>query len=103
MKSLRMRWFLAGAFAAVVGHLAWCAYLGGPFREDYVLTANQALRGTDPEAKHLYLRRTLYLPQKPRAAWIQVLGRDRVHLIVNEKLIEKKSLEGFPVAILVDL
>ena len=61
------------------------------------------LSGTDPTARQLYLRRCYYLPQRPRAAWIQVIGHDEVHVYVNGSLVGEQSNDGFAVAVVADL
>jgi hypothetical protein len=93
------------AFAAAVGHLTWHALVApravsGSY---FVCADGTALRGPDPEAKQLYLRRTLYLSQPARHAWIQVMGRDLIQLYVNGHMLETRRLDSFAVAIVQDI
>jgi hypothetical protein len=91
-------------FAVAVGHLAWHALVGPPLPPTYFVGGDvTALHGADPEQKQLYLRRTLYLSQRPRQGWLQVLSRDHVRLYVNDQLVQDIEQDGFPVAILADL
>ena len=91
-------------WALVIGHLAWNTWLGPPFTPDPVVGGRMlCLRGTDPAAKHLYLRREIYLAQRPRSAWIHVIARDEVHLYVNGERVGEQNLGGFPVAVVADL
>src|SRR5438067_2253973 len=104
MKGRTVRWLVIAAFAAALGHLAWHALLGPPPAPEYLIGGDLlALSGTDPEAKQLYLRRKLYLAQRPRRAWIELLGHDRLRLYVNGKFVSEQILDGFPVAIMADL
>jgi hypothetical protein len=93
------------AFACAVGHVAWHSYLGPTDIPDYVIGGDNltGLTGLDPDAKHLYLRRLLFLPQRPRHAWLQVLGHDAAVLYVNGRLVAQQENEGFPVALVCDL
>jgi hypothetical protein len=96
--------FLVVAFAVAVGHLAWTAVFGPPVVPDYFIGGQvYALKGTNPEHKTLYLRRKLFLPQQPRAAWLQVLAQDRVQIYINEKRLASQFQDGFTVAILSDI
>src|SRR2546421_4204971 len=89
---------LVAAFALAVGHRAWHAVVGPPATPKYFVGGQvDALTGHDPAAKHLYLRRTLHLPRRPRRAWLQVLGRDRLRLYVNGSLVEEQQFDGYPV------
>ena len=93
------------AFAAALGHLTWHALLApravsGSY---FVAADGTALRGPDPDQKQLYLRRTVYLSQPARHAWIQVVGRDQLQLYVNGCMVQSRRLDGFPVAIVQDI
>lgn len=93
------------AFAAALGHLTWHALLAPrAVSGSYFVSADgAALRGPDPAEKQLYLRRTVYLSQPPRHAWIQVLGRDLIQLYVNGHMLQTRRLDSFPVAIVQDI
>lgn len=98
------RLLLVVAFAVALGHMAWHAMLGPPPVPSYVVGGDvDALCAADRDAKNLYLRRTLYLPQRPRHAWIQVLGRDQLEVYANGRLVQAADLDGFPVAVIADL
>src|SRR5919202_2347618 len=100
MRRRAVRWSLVTAFALAVGHLAWRAlFVPPPAQETVVGGEVTALAGPDAGEKQLYLRRLLHLSQRPRAAWLQVLGRDRLRLYVNGKLVDQQDHDGFPVAI----
>jgi 4-amino-4-deoxy-L-arabinose transferase-like glycosyltransferase len=94
------------AFAVALGHLTYQAFLSSTVAADYQVGGDvEALCGAkgSETQKHLYLRRLLFLPHRPRHAWIQVVGRDRIRLYVNGKFVEGESLDGFPVAVVADL
>jgi hypothetical protein len=104
MAGRAVRWSLVAAFSLAVGHLAWQAWLGPPRVPDYFVTGEgSALAGTDAGARQLYLRRNLYLPQHPQHAWLQVVGRDRLTLHVNGKLVGEQVQDGFDVALVANL
>src|SRR5262245_52695136 len=104
MKETALPGLIVAAFAVALGHLVWQSSLGPPPEPGYVVGGDVlGLAAPDAGAKHLYLRRTLYLSQRPRHAWIQVLARDRLEVFVNGKLVQKKTLDGFPVAVVADL
>jgi hypothetical protein len=95
---------LVVAFAVVFGHLLWGAWLGPAPQPVHVVGGEfMALMPPDPSARHLYARRELYLPQQPRHAWIQVIARDRLELFVNGMMVQRKTLDGFSVAVVADL
>jgi hypothetical protein len=110
---------LVAGFAVALGHLAWRSGFGPPavlpYQVDgsgFALAAKDRRddrdakaedRKDDREAQALYLRRLLFLPQKPKRAWIQVIGRDDLRLHVNGSLIEEQQLAGFPIAFVADL
>lgn len=99
-----VRGLIVAAFAAAVGHLAWHTFFGPCVTPKYFVGGTApALAGCDPDAKHLYLRRELYLSRSPVHAWIQAVSRDRLSVHVNGELVAEKSLDGFPVAILADI
>src|SRR5262245_37647412 len=104
MSGRAVRGLLVAAFAVALGHLAWRAGLGPPLAPDYLVSSDGvALAGTDPQPCKLYLRRELYLSQRPRYAWLQVVACDRVRLYVNGRFLAGQHLDGMPVAVLVDL
>jgi 4-amino-4-deoxy-L-arabinose transferase-like glycosyltransferase len=92
-------------FACAVGHLAWHSFLGPTDVPDYVVGGDNltGLIGLDPAAKHLYLRHLLFLPQRPRHAWLQILGHDAVAVYVNGRPLAQDENEGFPVGLVCDL
>jgi hypothetical protein len=99
-----LRGFLVFTFALAVGHLAWHARLGPPLTPTYVLDGGgHVLSGSDPGSQVLYLRRTLYLTEQPRHAWLAVIGRDRLRLYVNGRRVGQKVHDGFPVGLVIDL
>jgi hypothetical protein len=99
-----LKWVLCLAFAAAVGHVAWYALAGPPPAPDYFLEAEgPTLSGPDPARKELYLRRKLFLPAQPRHAWIEAIGRDRVHVYVNGQKAGDKVRDGFPVGVVADI
>jgi hypothetical protein len=98
-----IRFALVVAFAVVVGHLAWGIFAAPASPEYLVGGETMLLTGTDPAARNLYLRRTIYMPQHPDHAWIQALAYDELRLYVNGHLVQGSRLEGFPVAVLADL
>jgi hypothetical protein len=96
-------WPLVLLFAAVVGHSAWRIW-GPPAGERYFVGGDvQALTGADPTATHLYLRRAIYCPERPRHAWLEVIGRDRIQVYVNEVEVAKHASDGFGVAAVLDI
>src|SRR4051794_33227439 len=99
----KVSWAIVAAFAAAVGHLGWHTLAGPPVEPDYLVGGDgPALAGADPDARVLHLRRELYLPQRPRHAWLQAVGHDRLRVYVNGLLLQDRRLDGFPVALLAD-
>src|SRR4051812_36013887 len=97
-------WLLVAAFAVAVGHLAWHVGFGPAAPPTYFVSGSgAAMCGAEPGAKNLYLRRTLYLSQHTRHAWLQTLAHDFVRVYVNDVLVEEAELPGYPVAVLADL
>src|SRR5262245_56620644 len=95
---------LVVAFASALGHLAWHTWFGRALVPDYMVGGKVcALCGPNRDARQLYVRREICLSQRPRHAWLQVLGRDRLRLYVNGRFLAQQSLPGFPVAVLADL
>jgi hypothetical protein len=92
-------------FSWAVGHLAWHSLLGPTDVPDYVAGGDNltALTSLDPATKQLYLRHLLFLPQRPRHAWLQVLGHDVMSVYVNGRLLAQEDNEGFPVGLVCDL
>jgi hypothetical protein len=91
-------------FAMVVGHLAWHIWLGPAVVPTYYLEEeSRALAGADPAERQLYLRRELFLTQRPLHAWIEVLGYDHIWLYVNGQLIDDQVHEGCILGIVADL
>ncbi len=91
------------AFGAALGRYALHIFAPIAVTDHVVRGQLAALRGTDPRAKNLYLRRSLYLPQRPRSAWMQVLGIDYLELYVNGRQVELQENDGYPVAIVTEL
>lgn len=97
-------WGLIAAFAIVLGHFTWETWLSPVAPADYTVGGRVAvLESPEPDTRHLYLRRTIYLPQRPRAAWMRILSKDRVKLYVNGRLVEGQTLDGYAVAVVVDI
>ena len=95
---------IVAAFASGVGHLAWRTV--GPYPlpvELFVGGDVTTLRSPDLSAKNLYLRRTLFLPKRPRSAWLRVLARDELHVLVNGKALRPRLDPGRPVVIVADV
>jgi hypothetical protein len=92
-------------FAAAVGHVAWQTVFGPPVSGNYFVGGSDlpALTSPHPEFKNLYLRRNLYLSQQPRRAWLQLLGKDEVWLIINGNFVEEQDIPGFPIATVVEI
>src|SRR5437016_3784964 len=104
MRRRMLRALIISAFAIALGHLAWHALFKPPVNPEYLVGGQvPALCGPNPDDRHLYVRRELYLSQRPRRAWLQVLARDRVRLFVNGKFVAQQTLAGHAVAILADL
>jgi hypothetical protein len=95
---------LIAGFAIAVGHLTWQSILGPPRSPKYFVGGHViALRAPKGQEKQLYLRRQVFLSQRPRHAWLQAAARDDLRLYVNGKLAGKAYHPGFAVAVLVDL
>jgi hypothetical protein len=95
---------LALGFAAAVGHVAWNAFAGPPPMPEYHVEADgPILCGPDPTQKVLYLRRTLFLKERPRHAWLEVVGRDRLQVYVNGRVAGEKNRAGFAVAVVINI
>jgi 4-amino-4-deoxy-L-arabinose transferase-like glycosyltransferase len=104
MRGRAVRLLLVLAFGIAIGHFAWATSLGPPPVLSYSIGGDVPIFSVpDSNARKLYLRRQLYLPVRPRHAWIQVLGYDHLRLYVNEFLAEEKQFDGFTLAMLVDL
>lgn len=100
------RWFLVATFAVAVGHLAWRTVHGpdSPSSAEYRIGGRMTvLTGTDLSARRLYLRHKFHLAERPRHAWIELLGRDRVDLYVNGSLVQRRDVVRATAAMLVDL
>jgi hypothetical protein len=96
--------FLLVAFALCVGHAAWHGWLGPPVVPEYQVGGEMpALAAPRGSPEQLYLRRQIYLPQQPRQAWIQVIGRDTVELFVNGKLVQRQRSDTMPVGMIEDV
>ncbi len=94
---------IIAAFSAGAGHLAWFV-VGPPRPAEYVVGGDvTTLKAPEPRGKNLYLRRSLYLPRRPKTAWIRVLGQDRIELYVNGANVGMQVNEGHPVALFADL
>ena len=101
MKARVARGLIVVAFALVCGHFAWRTF-GPPTTPDYCISDEQALVGTDSEARQVYLRRTLYLAERPRHAWLHVVATDSIEVYVNGRCLGSQANCGFPVAMAVD-
>jgi hypothetical protein len=99
-----VRWALVLAFAAAVGHEAWNTLVGPPLAPIYIVGGEgPMLAAPDPSKKFLYLRRKLYVSERPRQAWLQVVGRDRFHIYANGREIAHQRRSGNPVGGVFDL
>jgi hypothetical protein len=94
---------ILAAFSAGLGHWLW--RVSGPScATDYVIGGHATtLRSPDLRTKTLFLRRTLHLPRRAWSAWIEVLGRDRIEVLVNGKSLGLRENPGYNVAVLADL
>src|SRR4051794_36236726 len=91
------------AFALVVGHVAWHSFVGPALVPEYPVGGDVlALSGTQPQDRCLYLRREFYLTRRPRRAWVQGVGRDRLRLYINGRFLAGQSMPGSAVAVLAD-
>lgn len=95
---------IVAAFSLGVGRVAWRTLGPYPTPEDVRIGGTvMTLRSPDADAKNLYLRRTLYLPKRPRSAWVQVLGRDELHVLINGTALRPRLDPGRTVAIVADI
>jgi hypothetical protein len=102
MRGRVIRWSLIVAFALALGRMAWVVF-GPATTPNYFIGGDvTAMVGPDAEAKQLYLRRMVYLRQRPRHGWLEVVARDSLAVYVNGQLLGSRALSGFPVALLVD-
>jgi 4-amino-4-deoxy-L-arabinose transferase-like glycosyltransferase len=96
------RWLIVAAFSVCLGQLVWGTF-GDPTPPDYFVGGNLvALTNPDAQAKQLYLRRTIYLRERPRHAWLQILSGDSLDVFVNGERLAAKTQEGFAVGIVED-
>ncbi|HEV3298413.1 MAG TPA: glycosyltransferase family 39 protein [Planctomycetaceae bacterium] len=95
--------FLVIVFSLSVGHLVCSTWLGPPFSPKYPLVASRALTTPEGATAQLYLRRQLFLPRRPRHAWIQVVGRDSIQLFVNGQRVGQKEADAMEVGLVADL
>jgi hypothetical protein len=101
---VRIRAAILIGFAVAIGHLAWGVRFAPIAPYDPVVAGEfTALMHPDPDTRHLYLRRTFHFTQRPQSAWLRIVARDRVRLIVNGRWIETQTLDGFDVAITADI
>jgi hypothetical protein len=91
------------AFAATAGHVAWTTFGTAARWECRVGGELETLRAADASARNLYLRRSLFLAEAPRSAWIQVIGRGKLELYVNGNSLGREKSDVSPVAIIADL
>jgi hypothetical protein len=94
------RWSLIAVFSLPVGHIAWHGMIGPSPTPSYFIE-NEGMVFSSPHADstNLYLRRTFWVNQRPRHAWLQVLGRDRVEVYINGRLLQEADLPGFAVGV----
>lgn len=77
-------------FALGVGHMAYRTYGPATMPKYYVSSGGKALIGPHSDGKQgkfAYFRRTLHLSQRPRQAWLEVVGRDQIAVYVNGQLV----------------
>ncbi|MFH0983216.1 MAG: glycosyltransferase family 39 protein [Planctomycetota bacterium] len=90
-------------FGAAVGRFTFFTY-GPAALINHLVGGNlEVLRGAAPQGRDPYVRRTLYLPQRPRTAWAQLVGTDQVELYVNGALLLRRKSPLGPAAIVADL
>src|SRR5262245_2372192 len=89
------------AFSLAAAQASWQA-CGPPSKPRYFIESGAAYVSPDPGDAVMYLRRTLFLTERPRHAWLQVIGSDRFQLYVNGELAAHKARPGFAVADVVD-
>lgn len=93
-------------FSLLVGYASWATFVReGP--PDYVEGGLvKTLHAPEPRARNFYLRRDLYLPDKPELAWVRLLSFDLLEFYVNGKLAirqDPKDLIGFPLGVVTDI
>ncbi len=103
MRARFAHFLILATFGVGAGHWLW--RIAGPaVSRDYVVGgAVTTLRSPSPDDKRLYLRRALHLPRRARTAWIEVLGRDRLEVLVNGNSIGVQQNPGYDVAVLADI
>lgn len=104
MPPTSLRWLVVALFGAGAGYYFGNA-CGPPVAtpEYYAGGAVTVMSHPGEDTKQLYLRRKLFLSQRPRHAWIQVLARDQVQLLVNGGLVAQQALDGCDVGVLADV
>jgi 4-amino-4-deoxy-L-arabinose transferase-like glycosyltransferase len=104
MRTRLTHFLILAALGAGLGHWLWRLLGPTPTPSDYVVGGNvTTLRAPESHAKVLYLRRPLYLPQRPLSAWIEVVARDRLEVFVNGKSVGLRENAGYAVAVIADL
>lgn len=97
-----VRFAAVAAFGLALGHLAWAVF-GPPPEVKHYVAGRTAFAGPNDDDKHLYLRRRVFLTQRPRHAWLTIVSRDRVEVYVNGEHVASRSLDGFEVGLALDL
>ena len=96
-------WMLVIAFSAALGQLAFGVF-GPASGGEYVVGGDgTALGAQDSESRQVYLRRKFFLNERPRHAWLQVVGRDRLKVHVNGRLVGGASGSRGGAAVVADI
>jgi hypothetical protein len=95
-------WCCLVAFSVAAAQAIWQAW-GPPSQPRYFVESSAAYASPHPDEAVLYLRKTLFLAERPRHAWLQVIGSHRFQLYVNGELVTHKSRPGFAAADIVDV
>jgi len=96
-KSLeRLAWLLVSLVGGLLGYFVWQTYLAVSQTYLLDLSTGKTLIA-EPSSSRAFFRKTLYLPDKVRHAWLAIAGSETFTLQVNGRIIGRmKTLE--PVA-----
>jgi hypothetical protein len=91
------------AFGVGLGHGLFLTFGPAGVAEYRVGGTLEVLRAPEPRGRSLYLRRTLHLAERPRWAWVQLLGPDHVELYANGVQVQKAESDADSVTFAADL
>lgn len=98
-----VRWFLLITFSLFFGHLVW-GIASVPSAPNYPIGgAVTTLNGPDAQSKQLYLRLMVFLGERSRHAWLEVVSHDSLDVYVNGRMAGNLDLQGFPLGMMIDL